>query len=822
MSSLGAMTPSIDRPPLYSIALISGTVIAYEILLMRLFSVTHWHHFAYMILSLALLGFGASGTFLAIAGRWLRERFRFAYTLNAALFGIAAVACFSLAQHIPLNALELLWDTTQYVWLLCVYLLVMMPFFLAANCIGLAFIRFKDRIPSIYAFDLLGAGVGSVSIIMLLFVVFPDTALRILGGLGLLGAAFAWFTEGRRISVAVVLLSLAVLLVLALPKSWTQLVISDYKGLSQALRVAGASVVDTRSSPLGVISVVKNHRIPIRFVPGLSIKAGVEIPEQVAVFTDGDALSVIARYDGRRDSLRYLDHVTSAVPYYLLQTPRVLVLGAGGGADVLQALYHGARQVDAVELNEQFVDLLRNDYANFSGEIYTSDKAHVHINEARGFVAGSDVEYDLIQVALLDSFNASSAGLSALGESHLYTVEAFQEYIRHLRPDGLLTLTRWVKLPPRDGIKLFATAVEALRASGVVDPGSRVAWLRSWNTSTLLIKNGAWTSADSETLRNFCEMRAFDTAYYPRMTQDAANRFNVLDRPFFFEAAVELLSDRNEAFLDRYKFQVTPATDDRPYFFNFFKWSTLSEILSLRDRGGVALLELGYLMLVAVLIIATLASIVLILLPLWVSVPMNRARARGIIRSRVCIYFLAIGTAFLFVEIAFIQKFIVFLSHPLYAVGVVLAGFLTFAGFGSRFSVRSHRGAPLPLSAPIAGIVLLGVCYVFALPVVFGWLMPQPDAIKIIVALVLIAPLGFCMGMPFPKGLVYLGKVGEECIPWAWGINGCASVVSAVLATILAVHFGFTVVVLIALFLYILAWVFRAETFVSNPSPRRS
>lgn len=525
---------------------------------MRLFSIIQWHHFAYMVLSLALLGFGASGTFLAIAGRWLCERFIMAYTLNATLFGIAAVGCFLLAQHVPMNPLELVWDPTQYAWFLWVYLLVMIPFFLGANCIGLTFIRFKDNVSLIYAFDLLGAGLGGVGIIMVLFVVFPDTALRILGALGFAGAAFVWFTDARRLAVGVLLLTLALLLVLVLPKSWTQLVISDYKGLSQALRVAGASVVGTRSSPLGIINAVENSRVPTRFVPGLSLRANVEIPEQVAVFTDGNALSAIARYVGRRESLRYLDFVTSALPYHLLQNPRVLVLGAGGGADVLQALYHGAHRVDAVELNGQFMELVRDDYGSFSGNIYSSDKVRLHLDEARGFVAGSDLQYDLIQVALLDSFNASSAGLYALGESHLYTVEALQEYIRHLKPNGLIALTRWVKLPPRDGIKLFATVVEALRASGVSNPGSRIAWLRGWNTSTLLVKNGEWTAADSATLRAFCQQRAFDTAYYPGMTEDSANRFNVLDRPFYFEAAVNLLSDRSEAFLNQYKFQIAP------------------------------------------------------------------------------------------------------------------------------------------------------------------------------------------------------------------------------------------------------------------------
>ncbi|MDX1698369.1 MAG: hypothetical protein R3308_08785, partial [Thiohalobacterales bacterium] len=547
--------------------------------------------------------------------------------------------------------------------------------------------------------------------------------------------------------------------------------------------------------------------VPLRHAPGLSIQARTEPPAQLGVFTDGDGMTAITRDTGDREALAYLDQLTWALPYHLGTPERVLILGAGGGSEVLQAVYHGAGHIDAVELNPQMTRLLQQDYADFAGHLYDRPGITVHLDEARGFVAGSRAQYDVIQMAMLDSFAAASAGLYALSENYLYTIEALQAYMRHLRPGGYLVMSRWIKLPPRDTLKLFAMAVEALEGMGVAEPGEQLILIRGWQTSTLIMKNGSVTDAERKALRDFCNARAFDVAWYPRMQAYEANRFNILRTPWFYRAATALLGEQREAFIDDYKFDLSPATDDRPYFFKFFRWPVLPEILALRGQGGMPLLEAGYLILVATLLQALVISVVLILLPLGF-LPRRDASTPGEVqRLPVLVYFGAIGLAFLFLEIAFIQKFILFLSHPLYAVAVVLCAFLVFAGLGSNFSTRlaAFRGRRVAARLAVLAIVLLGVLYAVLLDELFLPLMPLHDAAKVVITILLIAPLAFVMGMPFPLAMTEIGARTAALIPWAWAINGCASVISAVLATLLAIQFGFTVVVILALLLYGLA-----------------
>jgi SAM-dependent methyltransferase len=788
------------RPPLVAIGLISAAALAYEILLMRLFSIIQWHHFAYMMISLALLGYGASGTFLVLARRRLQGHYLSAFTTNAVAFGVCSVSCFLAAQSLPFNALELFWDQRQPLLLLAIYLLLFIPFFCAANCICLSFSEYRDQLHRVYSADLLGAGLGAAGIIALLFLLSPQHALAIIGMLGWLTAAAACLELRARPRLAPSLAAL-VAAILLLPALGADLRLSQFKGLSQALRVTGAMQVDQRSGPLGLLTTVESPVVPFRHVPGMSLNTPVEPPAQKAVFTDGDGMSVITRFDGDTAPLGYLDYTTTASPYHLLARPQVLVLGAGGGADVLQALYQGAASVDAVELNGQMLDLVRGEFAEFGGAVYASSAVEVMAREARGFMASSKRKYDLIQLALLDSFAASSAGLFALSENYLYTVEAFEELIRHLEPGGILAVTRWLKLPPRDGLKVFATAVEALQRKGVRQPGDHLLMIRSWNTTTLLLGERAFPAAQVAALRQFCEERWFDLVWYPGMQTAEANRFNQLQEPWLHRGAVRLLSDSRAEFLDEYKFNVRPATDDRPHFFHFLKWRTLPEILTLLGQGGMPLLEQGYLLLVGTLAQAVLASLVLILLPLvFIRRPLHTKPPP---RGRLLAYFAAVGMAFMLIEIAFIQKFILFLSHPLYAVAVVLAAFLVFAGLGSALSQR-WSGRPV-LPRVVAGISALALLYLLLLPSLFNALMHLADGYKVLISTALIAPLAMLMGMPFPLGLDRVARQAPGWIPWAWGVNGCASVVSAVLATLLAIHTGFAVVVMIAVVLYGLA-----------------
>jgi len=811
------------RPPLLAIAVLSAGVLASEVLLTRLFSIVQVHHFAYMVISIALLGYGASGTFLALFRERLEAHFSAVFAVNATLFGLSLVASFALAERLPFNAGALIWDPQQLVYLLLLYALFTVPFFCAANCTGLAFACFPGRIGRVYRYDLVGAGIGALAVVGLLFVLFPSPSLRMVAALGPLAAALAlaYRAGARWLWSATGLTAVALGLAIAVPASWTDLRLSEFKSLSQMLLVPDTEIIARRSSPLGLVSVVRSPTIPFRHAPGVSLANTQEPPRQLGIFVDGEGPMAITRFDGRYEPLGYLDTTTMALPYHIVERPKVLVLGAGGGADVLLALYHNAARVDAVELDPEVNRLVAEEFAAFAGNLYAGSGVHLHTAEARGFVAGSKARFDVIQIPLLDSFAASAAGTLSLNESTLYTVEAFQTYLRHLEPNGTLAITRWLKLPPRDSLKLFATALAAFERMGVAEPERRLALIRSWSTTTLLIKNAALSETELAGIRSFARERSFDLVYLPGMAPEEANRYNVLSEPYFFAGAAALASAERNSFLQRYKFDLRPATDDRPYFFDFFRWRALPELLELRASGGAALLDWGYLILFATLLQAGVLSVVLILLPLWL---WRRAPAPGQDRWRVFAYFLAIGIAFFFVEVASIQRFMLFLSHPIYAVAVVLAAFLVFAGLGSGVAPRlarrleetrdaKARGAAegawrrrlarfSALDLAVAAIAFLAVVYLLALPPLFRWLMPLGDAAKIAIAVALIAPLAFWMGMPFPLGLERVSQRLPALVPWAWGINGCASVLSAVLATLLAMNVGFTVVVLVAIAVY--------------------
>lgn len=877
-----AASPSL--PLLASVALLSGAALGLEILWMRLLSIAWWHHFAYMVISLALLGYGASGTLLTLFRRRLLPRFRASYAVAATGFGLGAPVSFALAQRVPYSPLEVAWNPGELLGLAAVYLVLAVPFLCAGTAVGLALTRFAAAAGGaagrVYGADLVGAGSGAAAVIGFLFVLPPEEALLALGAAGLGAAALAVLEPpvvARRHGVGAALLALAAVgLVVVGPRtplaSWVEPEVSQYKGLAGALRVPGVRVVEERSSPLGLVTVVESEDVPLRHAPGLSLATSESPPEQLGIFIDADALTAVDRLavpssDGprpprekrpsrdsspasassnesspgegspapcppgldaeRRSSfapVAYRDWMSTALPYHLLEHPEVLVLGAGGGGEVASALYHCASRVDAVELDPNVVALVRERFDEFAGHLYRRPEVRLHTAEARGFAAASERRWDLIQVALLDSFTASAAGTHALAESHLYTVEAVGELLDRLAPGGVLAFTRWLEVPPRGAVKLFATAVRALEERGVGAPEERLLLVRSWKTATLVVKERPFTAEELAAARRFARERWFDLAWAPGMEREEANRFNVQEEPYLHDAARAILAggETRRRFFERYKFHVEPATDDRPYFFRFFEWGLLPELLALRGRGGTHLLEWGYPVLVATLVQAAVFGLLLIVAPLAVLRRPSRGRGAGGLADRpgglgrVAVYFGCLGLAFLFVEIAFIQRFTLFLAHPLYAVAVVLAGFLVFAGAGSaasgwlgeRFPAGGRRPSAVGLAA--GSVALLAVAYTVVLPPLFDRTAGLPQPAKVALALAVLAPLAFAMGMPFPLGLARTGRREPAWVPWAWAVNGCASVVSAVAATLLAIHFGFTAVVATAAALYLVAaWALR-------------
>jgi hypothetical protein len=508
----------------------------------------------------------------------------------------------------------------------------LIPFFCAATALCVAYAAFGADVARLYGADIAGAGLGSLGLLAVLSLLHPADALRVILGLGCRGGgARGMADEARRPAVAFALAALAGPWLLPAPA--LELVPSDYKDLRQALRVKDARIAAQRFSPLGVVTVVDSPLAPLHHAPGLSLNAAAGPPPQLGLFVDGQAAGALTRYDGDRAPLGYLADTTAALPYRLLDRPRVLVLGAGAGGDVLQALAHGARRIDAVELDAQVVALVQQDLAAFSGRPYSAPGVRLYVAEARGFVAASREDYDLIQVALLDAFGSSAAGLGALSESHLYTVEALQAYLARLAPGGLLAITRWVALPPRDSLRLFATAIAALERRGVADPGRSLAMIRSWNTVTLLVKNGEFSARRGRRHRRVLSRALVRHRGSPRHRRPPRPTSSTSWSATISSPATQaLLGPERQDFVDRYKFDIAPVGDDRPYFFHFFKWRTLPELVTLRARGGLPPLDWGYPILVMALLQAVVASLLLILLPL----ALGRTRAVFAAARRRC------------------------------------------------------------------------------------------------------------------------------------------------------------------------------------------
>lgn len=768
-----------SRAVVIAIGVQSAAALAYEILLIRLFAIIEWHHLSFLVISLALLGYGVSGTVLALVRERALKAFLPAAALCAAAFGVTSVGSFLIAQRMELNSLEIIWNPRQLQKLFVFYLLFALPFGCAATAIGLTLTRFGEQSPRLYRADLLGAGCSAAAITAMLFVAHPITALQMVAATGFLAAAL--FLIDRRLVAAIAVVAgislVAVCRPLLLP-----IRISQFKELSQALRVPGARVIDDRSSPLGLLTVVDSPVVPFRFAPGLSLGYADELPPQLGIFTDGSGMTVITR-NGHFDSM------PSAAVYHLRQLDNVAVLGAGGGGEVLSALGHGASRVTAVEMNSQMIELVRN-----AGNVYGDPRVRVVQAEARNFIRGSGERFDLIDIALVDSFAASTAGVHALSESYLYTTEALREMLDHLNDGGYLMITRWTRVPPRDLLKLLATAAAVLEK-----PARSMAIVRTWNTATVIVKRGVISDAEVTALRTFCDERSFDLDYAPGVRREETNRYNILDEPRLFDLTTALVGDpkSREQLFERYKFFIRPAVDDRPYFFHSFRWRVLPELLRLRGRSGIPLVEWGYVILIAAIVQALIAAVLFVLLPLLFL--RRRIRTSAV---RLTVYFGSIGLGFLFIEIAFIQKLNLVLGNPLYAVAVVLSSFLLFAGIGSGLSARlSGRGARLiPLFVALAAILELPLLHV---AVNHG--LGYPAAVEVAISVALIAPLALLMGMPFPTGLKQLAAADAAALPWAWGINGTASVLSSMLATLLAVHFGLTIVVVSAALLYVLA-----------------
>jgi spermidine synthase len=814
-----------------AVLLASASVLSYQVILVRSFSIGQWHHFAYMVISIALLGFAASGILLAALERKRASpaaRFqvfhRTWFAISATTFAIALPVSFWLSQRVPFDPFLIVWDWRQLLYLGGYYLALFVPFFAAGAAIGLALSSESSKCTRLYAFNMAGSGAGALLALVLLSVAAVQWALVGVTGLAQ-GAAILALFDGKffidrdeRRLFAVTGVAIMAILTLASVFCPPTVRLSQYKGLSYALNLPEAKVLAERSSPLGRVDVIASPAI--REAPGLSLIAPMDAvpPRQLGLYIDAESAGAITAFDGDTNKLNHLDWMITAAPYFALQDAprdlRVCVLGAGGGAGVLLALRHAARQVDAVELDPNVPQLLRGEFRDFAGGLYDRPDVRLHHADARAFVQAARENWNVIDLSLVDSFAASAVGVGAVGENYLYTREAFEVYLRHLRPGGVLAVTRWARTPPRDELKLFATGVAALERMGS-NPAERLVLIRSWAAATLLVKKEAFTAQELFALRLWAEERLFDTSYFPGITADQHNRFNVLERDYYFEATSAFLAggESREKFFRDYAFNLRPATDDRPYFFHFFRWRALPLMLHTFRQSWIPFSEWGYLILVATLGQATLLGILLIVFPLILlprhrtpnDSPIARPLGGGAARLQVFFYFLALGLGYLFMEMALIQRLIFFLANPGYTVAVVLAGLLFVSGWGSAWAGRQLRkGTSATRLACLAALVVafVGTVYAFGLHALLTPLLSWPLPVRMVIAFAVMLPLA-AMGMPFPLGLRQLGQSNAELLPWAWAINGCASVLAGPLATLVALAVGLPAVLLAASVCYV-------------------
>lgn len=799
------LAPAHHRAIRLSLFLLSAAMLAFQINLTRLFSVAQFYHFAFMIVSIALLGFGASGTILAIFPDLGRRQPQKSLGWLSLATCASFLAAFLLTNWLPFDSFSIAWDRKQ-VWILILhYIALATPFFFTGMAIGLLLATFPETTEKTYATNLLGSAAGCLLALILPSYLGGEGTVIFCSGLAAFAAIISVRNDFRQMPSASLLgLSSIFLLFTLLDFSlrisgvasfpWLELQLSPYKGLSYAMRHPGAEVIYRRWNAFSRVDVVRSSGI--HSLPGLSYRYLKPLSAQDGLLVDGDDLSAVLPPDG---DPAFIDYLPSAVAFDLHPQAKVLILEPRGGLDILSALTLGAKQVTAVEVNPLIVEA--------AGRIYRDPRVKVVIESDRSYLRRGEEQYDVIILSLPSAYHPVRSGAYSLVEEYRYTVESFQDALALLNPAGLLVVTRWLQEPPSEELRTFALAVTALERTGA-NPGTQIVAFRGYNTATLIVKNGVFTANELQAIRVFAAERAFDLIYAPHIQSEETNRYNILPESIYYQTYVDLLkASPPQSFYAVYPYDISPPTDDRPFFGHYFKWSQAQQVWAEFGKTWQPFGGAGYFVVLVLLALAILLAGILILLP----VAFKKTGSSGGVKELVMplVYFVLIGFAYLLVEIPLIQHFILFLGHPAFAMATVLFTLLLFSGMGSQWG---SRYIPIRIALAVLFVFLLSTPLV--LPRLFTLTLGFPIAMRLGLTVATLAPIGFLMGIPFPGGIRWLlsiHRVSEPSdaqgqIPWIWAVNGAASVIASVLASLLALTFGFGWTLRIGALFYVGAW----------------
>lgn len=766
-----------------AVSLTTAATLLLELSLTRIFSVVFYYHFAFLAISIALFGLGVGGVLSYVAAGWRGTLYRKLGILSLLNAGLAVASVFVvLTRGADIGTFDLA----------LIYFVNALPFLGSGIIVSLVIAETIERVDKVYFYDLLGAAGGCLALVGLLNTLGgPNTVIAVSVLFAAAGAI--WFSlEGLRVgriaSVAVGLL-------------FTMLVIVNLKFHFFEVRYAKGQQLQNEQ-------FVKWN--PISRI-GLTLEKGTN-NEMIVI--DADASTAIAKFDFNHltpDQTKDLMHQGPGLPYNLRPGAKTLVIGPGGGWDVSRALASGSHDVTGVEINPIIANtIMRERFPQLSNNLYLRPDVQIYVEDGRSFVRRSSEKYQVIQATLVDTWASTAAGAFALSENNLYTAEAFRDYLSHLTEDGLLTFTRWGFDPPRESLRLLSLAMSALNDLGEKEPWRHVlvgraggrADLAGWGaTDTVMFSRKPLSEADIAKAREAFREAHLSSVYVPG--DGPANPFGQL-----------LLAKDPAAFQRDYQFDISPVTDNRPFFFYTVQPRDVAAfLLSSGGKSADVKVNVAVPKLFSALFVSIAAvAIILILPPLVLGTKLpSEPSVRGFL-----FYFLAIGAGYILIEVALIQKFVLFLGHPTYALTVVIFSMLVSSGAGSFASRRLVAGDRGRLCIALLSVAaLVGILAAIVQPVLSAGVgLPLP--VKMLASVVMVAPAGFAMGLPFPTGLRILEHWHKPSVRWAWSLNAAASVMGSVGALVLALYIGLVGTLLTGGVLYLLAMLVAALSPVTS------
>ena len=534
----------------------------------------------------------------------------------------------------------------------------------------------------------------------------------------------------------------------------------------------------------------------IHEAPGLSYLFAGRIPKQVGLFVDGESVTPVT-IAGAPDS-EFATRLLTAVGAVVGRPASTLVVNPKGGMDLLTLRALAATDVTALESDPLVAKAVWSVIEGTPAESVFAG-VDLHTTQPRSFLSRTDRRFDLVQISLSDSFSAVTAGMYSLHEDYLYTVEGFAASLDRLTEDGILQVTRWIQIPPSESVRLWSTVLEAVQSRGGLDSWSLAA-VRTWRMLTVLVKRGEFTPTEIARLKQFTSENAFDLVYYKGMSRDEANRYNRLSEPIYHDLFTRMLTSEREKILSGYEYDIRPSTDDRPFFFHFFRWAQVPAMVANIGRQWQPFGGGGFLVVLAYLLVAVVASLTFILLPLR-ALRQHALSQKWQGRWPSLAYFVLLGLAFQFAEVPLMQKFILFLDHPTQAFSIVLGGMLVFTGIGSSLSSRVPAGRS---GLVVATAALVVIVYPGLLTSLIRSFLDASITVRCAVSLTCMAPLAL-MGMPFPLGIRSVSRSNLAAVPWAFAANGSAAVIASILSALVSLSLGFSAVLLAGGLAYALA-----------------